>query len=162
MLKVSDLPRESLRSLLDHYELTLVVQADDENITGSFWGESEAGIVADKVYVRADTPIHSLLHEAGHIVCMTPERRAGLHKDAGGDDLEEAAVCYLQVLLAVHLDEVGSTRLMQDMDAWGYSFRLGSTQRWFAEDAEDALEWLQDKGLVTADGRVTFRLRASV
>ena len=109
-----------------------------------------------------DTPIHSLLHEACHIICMTPDRRAGLHKDAGGDDLEEAAVCYLQVLLAAHIEGVGSEGLMADMDDWGYSFRLGSTRRWFDGDAEDALKWLQDKGLVTTAGDVTFRMRSSV
>ena len=25
---------------------------------------------------------------------------------------------------------------------WGYSFRLGSAAAWFAEDAEDARDWL--------------------
>src|SRR5256885_5038582 len=46
------------------------------------------------------TLFRSVLHEASHYVCMTAERRAGLDRDAGGSDLEEAAVCYLQVLLA--------------------------------------------------------------
>ena len=55
------------------------------------------------LYVRADTPVHSLLHELSHYVCMTPERRAGLDRDAGGDDAEECAVCYLQILLADEL-----------------------------------------------------------
>jgi hypothetical protein len=32
---------------------------------------------------------------------------------------------------------------MADMDAWGYSFRLGSTRAWFEADAEDAREFLQ-------------------
>ncbi|NIS90685.1 MAG: hypothetical protein GTN98_11520, partial [Woeseiaceae bacterium] len=49
--------------------------------------------------MRSDTPVHSLLHETCHIICMSRERRAELETDAGGDDLEEAAVCYLQVLL---------------------------------------------------------------
>ncbi len=92
----------------------------------------------DTLFARLDTPVHSVLHEASHYVCMTPERRAGLDRDAGGDDPEESAVCYLQILLADALDEVGSERLMQDMDAWGYSFRLGSTRAWFEGDAEDA------------------------
>ena len=52
--------------------------------------------------------------------------------NAGGDDLEESAVCFLQVILADFLDGVGRDRLMRDMDAWGYSFRLGSTAAWSA------------------------------
>ncbi len=28
------------------------------------------------------------------------------------------------------------------MDAWGYSFRLGSTRAWFEGDAQDARAWL--------------------
>ena len=47
--------------------------------------------------------MHSVLHESSHYICMSPERRAALDRDAGGDDLEEAAVCYLQVLLAGEL-----------------------------------------------------------
>ena len=38
---------------------------------------------------------------------------------------------------------------MQDMDAWGYSFRLGSTRDWFESDAEDAREFLMNHGLMT-------------
>ena len=40
-------------------------------------------------------------------------------------------MCYLQILLADALHGVGRERLMQDMDEWGYSFRLGSTRAWF-------------------------------
>ena len=159
VLRIADLPIEPLRILLEQFQLSLVIQAGDENITGSFWGESEAGIVATNVYVRQDTPIHSLLHETCHVICMAPERREGLNKDAGGDDLEEAAVCYLQVLLADHIDGVGRKRLMQDMDSWGYSFRLGATRRWFEKDAEDARAWLLKQGLIDDSARPRFRLR---
>jgi hypothetical protein len=34
------------------------------------------------------------------------------------------------------------------MDAWGYTFRLGSAARWFAEDADDARRWLLARGLI--------------
>ena len=51
-------------------------------------------------------------------------------------------MCYLQVLLAGELADVGRERLMGDMDAWGYSFRLGSTRAWFEGDAADARHWL--------------------
>jgi hypothetical protein len=90
---------------------------------------------------------------------MTEERRSGLLRDAGGNDLEESAVCYLQIVLADHIDGVGRDRLMLDMDAWGYSFRLGNTRDWFQTDAEDALEFLINHGLLSAAGEPTFRLR---
>ena len=48
---------------------------------------------------------------------------------------------------------------MADMDAWGYSFRLGSTADWFSNDAEDALNWLIDKGIVDSRASPTFALR---
>ena len=102
--------------------------------------------------------MHSVLHEASHYICMTPERRAGLDRDAGGDDDEESAVCYLQVLLADELPGVGRARLMQDMDAWGYSFRLGSTRAWFEADAGDARDWLERCGITDAAGGLTRRL----
>ena len=51
-------------------------------------------------------------------------------------------------------------RLMQDMDAWGYSFRLGSTACWFREDAEDARKWLIDNQLLSDDNQPLLRLRA--
>lgn len=136
------------------------MQADGQPITGSYWGDEEAGIVEHRVFARRDTPLHSVLHEACHTICMSADRRADLDRDAGGDDLEEAAVCYLQVLLADEIPGVGRERLMRDMDAWGYSFRLGSTARWFAEDAEDARNWLIDIKLISHDGRPLFQLRA--
>ena len=159
VLRVADLGEPPIRSLLDRYGLALVVQQPDENITGSFWGDSEAGIVGETVYVRPDTPIHSLLHETCHVICMSEDRRSGLDRDAGGDDLEEAAVCYLQVVLADAIENVGSARLMQDMDAWGYSFRLGNTRAWFENDAEDAEEFLKNHGLLDDAGQSTFMLR---
>ena len=90
---------------------------------------------------------------------MTAARRSGLHQDAGGDDLEESAVCYLQIVLADQLADVGHDRLMLDMDAWGYSFRLGSTRAWFENDAEDAMDFLRNHGLLTVTGVPTFKLR---
>ena len=48
---------------------------------------------------------------------------------------------------------------MQDMDAWGYSFRLGSSRAWFESDADDARGWLVDNKLMNAAGRPTFELR---
>jgi hypothetical protein len=158
-VRLTDLPLASVASLLARFGLDLVMEPEGQPITGSFWGDEEAGIVGLRVFARPDTPLHSVLHEACHTICMTAERRAGLDRDAGGDDLEEAAVCYLQVLLADEIEQVGHERLMRDMDAWGYSFRLGSTARWFAQDADDARKWLIDMGLIADDGRPLFRLR---
>jgi len=157
---IVDLTPEPLRALLGKYHLQLQLQADDEDIQGSFWGASEAGLVGTTVFVRSDTPVHSLLHEAGHLICMTGERRAALDCDAGGDDPEEAAVCYLQILLADHIDGLGRERLMQDMDSWGYSFRLGSTRQWFKEDAEESRNWLIEYGIIDQSADVTFHLRS--
>jgi hypothetical protein len=160
MLLLSSIDRVAVALLLKRYCLELVLVSPEEVIPGSYWGESEAGLKADSLYARLDTPIHSILHEACHYICMSPERRAGLDRDAGGDDLEESAVCYLQVLLADELPGVGWRRLCTDMDAWGYSFRLGSTQAWFEEDARDAQKWLRDHGVIDAGDRPTGLARA--
>jgi len=162
VLTVDDVSVSSIQALLQNFELTLKIESPERAITGSFWGDSEAGIVANNVYVRRDTPIHSLLHEACHTICMDEERRSGLDRDAGGDDIEEAAVCYLQILLADEIAGVGRDRLMRDMDQWGYSFRLGRTALWFEKDAEDALHWLQQKGLIDSTGLPTFTVRSGV
>ncbi|MDH5241925.1 MAG: hypothetical protein OEW73_14195 [Gammaproteobacteria bacterium] len=153
------MPRAALDALLHRYGFKLVLQQDGSTIRGSYWGDSEAGIIGRTVYVRGDTPIHSLLHETCHLICMTEDRRSGLDRDAGGDDLEESAVCYLQIVLADHIDSVGRERLMLDMDAWGYSFRLGNTRDWFESDAEDAREFLMNHGLLNVSGDASFRLR---
>lgn len=160
VLTITDVPMTAVESLLDRYGLAIHVQPDGAKITGSFWGDSEAGVVGRALYVRGDTPVHSLLHETCHIICMDEERRSGLETDAGGDDLEEAAVCYLQVMLADYIDGVGRDRLMSDMDEWGYSFRLGDTRSWFERDAEDARKWLIEQELLAANDEPRFRLRA--
>jgi hypothetical protein len=152
-------PLDTLEPLLGRYGLNLQLQADGAAITGSFWGDSEAGVVGHDIFVRSDTPVHSLLHETCHVICMTSERREQLQTDAGGDDLEEAAVCYLQVVLSDEIDGVGRDRLMSDMDTWGYSFRLGNARTWFESDAEDARKWLIDNDLLSEDGQPGFRLR---
>jgi hypothetical protein len=159
MILVANVAHAALSSLLQRYALELVELAEGAKINASFWGDPEAGIIGSRVYVRADTPVHSLLHEACHVICMTDERRKGLDRDAGGDDLEESAVCYLQVVLADQIEGVGRDQLMLDMDAWGYSFRLGNTRDWFQDDAEDALEFLRNHGLLNEAGESTFRLR---
>ena len=160
VLTVADVGAGVLTGLLDRYGLELCLEPSDKAIPGSFWGGSEAGVIGRRVFVRRDTPVHSFLHETCHVICMDERRRAGLDRDAGGDDLEEAAVCYLQVLLAEFIAGAGSKRLMRDMDAWGYSFRLGSTHAWFEHDAEDAREFLLNHDLIDENNIPTFALRA--
>jgi hypothetical protein len=103
--------------------------------------------------------LHSVLHEACHFVCMTAPRRAVLDANAGGDYDEENGVCYLQVLLAGEIPGFGRARMLADMDAWGYSFRLGSARAWFEQDARDARAWLRDHALIDLEDRPTWRLR---
>jgi len=159
LLRLNSVDRVCVALLLGRYGLHLTLVAPEQVIPGSYWGESEAGLQGDRLYARLDTPLHSILHEASHYICMTPERRAGLDRDAGGNDAEESAVCYLQVLLAGELPGVGCERLCSDMDEWGYSFRLGSTRAWLEGDAEDARDWLIAHGVTDGSGRPTGRLR---
>jgi hypothetical protein len=137
-----------VRALLGRHGLAVVVVPAGANIPGSYWGEPEAGLVGSHLYLRGDTPVHSALHEAAHFLCMDEPRRVRLHTDAGGDFAEENAVCYLQVLLADLVPGMGRERMFADMDAWGYTFRLGSARHWFEEDADDARAWLATRGLM--------------
>ncbi len=147
VLCVRDLDVADAAALLAAHGLALALVDDGQPIPGSFWGEPEAGIIAGTVYVRGDTPVHSMLHEACHLIVLPPERRAAVHTDATDSVAEEDASCYLQIVLAGRLRGVGSARLMADMDAWGYTFRLGSAQAWFESDAADARQWLLERGL---------------
>ena len=148
--RVGDIAFADAQRLLAAHELRLHHVAAGEPIPGSYWGEPEAGIIASDVYVRDDTPVHSMLHEACHLIVLPSERRALVHTDATDSVPEEDATCYLQIVLAGHLPGVGSERLMADMDAWGYTYRLGSTKAWFEQDAEDAKAWLIERGLLQA------------
>ena len=50
--------------------------------------------------------------------------------------------------------------MFADMDAWGYTFRLGSSRAWFEQDAADARAWLRDSGLIDDRQRPTFQLKS--
>ncbi len=142
MLTLADIAFDDAAALLAGFGLELVSVPEGAPIPGSYWGEPEAGIIGERVYARPDTPVHSMLHEACHLIVLPPERRARVHTDATDSVAEEDAACYLQILLAGRLPGVGSARLMADMDAWGYTFRLGSARAWFERDAQDARDWL--------------------
>jgi len=159
VLLVNAIDRFALQVLLDRYGLDFQLVAACEIIPGSYWGEREAGLIGSRIFARLDTPVHSVLHEAAHFICMTPERRAGLDTDAGGDHAEENAVCYLQIILAQSLPNIGRERMCRDMDEWGYTFRLGSAAQWFDQDAEDARDWLMRHGLLDLHSRPTYACR---
>ncbi len=145
VMRVADIGWEPVEALFQPAGLVITRVAVNTQIPGSHWGDDEAGLIGNALYARFDTPVHSVCHEAGHWLLMNEQRRAELHTDAKGSAVEEMAVCYLQVLLGDLIPMMGRARMCADMDAWGYSFRLGSTERWFNEDAEDALAYLTEK-----------------
>ena len=159
VLLIQDLGLAPVAALLARYSLTLSLVELGENIPGSYWGESEAGLIGDVLFARVDTPVHSVLHEACHLICMTPDRRVALDRDAGGDYDEENAVCYMQILLGEHLPGCTSEQIMRDMDAWGYTFRLGSARSWFERDAQDARKWLVREKIIDVDAQPTWKVR---
>ena len=149
----------AVRRLACRYGVALELVPDGGPIHASYWGDREAGLSANQLIVRRDTPLHSALHELAHYVCMDRERRRVLDRDAGGDYAEEDAVCYLQILLSDTIPGCGRTRMCRDMDAWGYTFRLGSARAWFEHDAAEAAAWLRAAGVIGADQRPTWLLR---
>ena len=154
VLLVHEIGFANAAALLHRYGLQLHRVDDDAPIPGSYWGEPEAGIVGINVYVRCDTPVHSMLHEACHLVVLPDERRHAVHTDATDSVAEEDAVCLLQALLGDALPGVGRDRVFADMDAWGYTFRLGSARAYFEQDADAAWAWLRERGLVDAQRRL--------
>ncbi|MEB8433943.1 hypothetical protein OO007_17020 [Cocleimonas sp. KMM 6892] len=159
VLYISDIQVNSLQKLLSKYKLELRITSSSEEIPGSYWGDSEAGLINNQLFVRNDTPLHSALHEACHFICMDRQRRENLDTNAEGDYDEENAVCYLQILLADEIPELGRLKMMSDMDEWGYTFRLGSAKNWFEKDAEDALEWLVSFHLLDSSNQPNYQLR---
>ena len=160
VIRFSDTDPAPLVQLLSRFGLSVKQEPQGLPIAGSFWGDEEAGLVGNTLLLRSDTPIHSVLHEACHYICMDEERRSGLDTNAGGDYDEENAVCFLQILLADQIPGFGRDRMMADMDAWGYTFRLGSARAWFEQDAADAMAWLAGHGLLSLAGEPTFTIRS--
>ncbi len=156
---VAQLGAGVLESVATRFGVEVVLIEKDQDIAGSYWGDSEAGLIANRLYVRADTPVHSALHELCHYVCMASTTRAKLDTNAGGDYDEENGVCYLQILLADQLSSMTRERMFRDMDVWGYTFRLGSARAWFEQDAEDARAWLIHYQLIDLTSQPTWQLR---
>jgi len=159
VLLCSEINLTDLEILLTKFGLSITRVTDNEDIPGSFWKPPEAGLIANTLYIRNDTPVHSALHEACHFICMDEKRRAGLNTDAGGGYEEEDGVCYLQILLSDFIPEMKHQRMFDDMDEWGYTFRLESSQAWFEKDAEDAKQWLITSGVILENKIPTWKYR---
>ncbi|MCW8911589.1 MAG: hypothetical protein OQK76_13330 [Gammaproteobacteria bacterium] len=65
----------------------------------------------------------------------------------------------MQILLSDHIPGFGQQRIFNDMDEWGYTFRLGSSRVWFEQDAEDAKDWLINHGLIDEHNQLLWTLR---
>jgi len=154
VLRLGEINFADAARLLSGYGLNLILVEDGADIPGSYWGESEAGIIGETVYARRDTPVHSLLHEACHLIVLPPERRRAVHTDATDSVAEEDAVCVLQALLGDALPGVGTDRILADMDQWGYTFRTGSARSYYERDANEAWQWLAERGLVDTRRRL--------
>lgn len=152
VLRLADIDTDALQALLAEYGLQTVMLGENADIPGSYWGAPEAGLIANRLYVRPDTPVHSALHEGGHWICMDGARRQSVHTDAKGSVMEECAVNYLQILLAEALPDVGRQRMLDDMTEWGYSYREGSVHAWLAGDGLEARDWLVARGLLAENG----------
>jgi hypothetical protein len=155
VLRFRDINSREIENLLAKYDLQLSLIAEDSDIPGSFWGDEEAGLIGEQLFIRSDTPIHSILHEASHFICMDTIRRQLLDTNAGSNTDEENAVCYLQILLSDDLSLVGRQLMMQDMDRWQYSFRLGTASAWFSHDADDTRQWLIDHNIIDSSLKPT-------
>ncbi len=80
-----------LKTLLGPYHLEPELVAANVPIPGSYWGDTEAGLVGRHLYLRADTPVHSALHEACHYICMDSVRRERLATGIRTDRLTGSA-----------------------------------------------------------------------
>lgn len=159
MIQYQNLSPHTIQALLDRYGITIQCVNRIDDIPYSFWGNPEAGRLAEQLFIREDTPVHSLLHESCHYICMPSEQRNQKVIDAKGSAMEENACCYLQILLADKLHGYDREQLMQDMDAWGYSFRLGSARRWFSQDAQEVKDWLINCEIIDQQSEITWQLR---
>jgi hypothetical protein len=83
VLRLENIEQEALAELLSRFGLALHQCPTGDPIPGSYWGDDEAGLRANLLYARPDSPLHSILHEAAHYICMDSDRRQNLDTDAG-------------------------------------------------------------------------------
>ncbi len=159
ILTCADIEFNQLQQLLGKFGLIIHTVKNNKTIPGSWFGEPEAGIIQNNLYIRNDTPVHSALHESCHYICMAPDRREKLHTNAGGGYDEENAVCYLSILLSDYIQGFSKERMFSDMDEWGYTFRLDSSQAWFEKDAKDTFNWLISHGIILANNKPKWNIR---
>ena len=159
VLTCADIELENLQQLLARYKIIVHLVEDGKAIPGSWFGDSEAGIIKNNLYIRMDTPVHSALHESCHYVCMDETRRSELHTNVGGDFDEENAVCYLSILLSDFINGFNPQHMLNDMDEWGYTFRLGSSKAWFESDATDAFDWLVKYKIIDNVKNILWNIR---
>ena len=67
---------DAVTPLLARYALEPVPLEPGPALPGTSAGESEAGLIGNRIYFRPDTPLHSVLHEACHFICMDDARRS--------------------------------------------------------------------------------------
>tara|TARA_R110002049_G_scaffold225521_1_gene397413 strand:+ start:36669 stop:37157 length:489 start_codon:yes stop_codon:yes gene_type:complete len=161
MHSLKNIQSPDLRSLFNRFGLILEEVDINDDIPYSFWGAPEAGRFRSTLYAREDTPIHSILHEACHFICMPPEQRNSDAHDAGGSALIENACCYLQLVLSDYIPSFNKAIHMHDMNVWGYNFRLGSAARWFHVDSDDASQWLVSHNIIDSQFQPTWQLRSN-
>jgi hypothetical protein len=150
--------QKSSVALLRAYGLNLIWVEKGLPIPFSYFGAPEAGIYKNNIFARQDTPLHSLLHESSHVICMESDRRVRLASDANGDFIEENCVLFLQIILAKQLG-LSENDICQDMDSWGYSFRLGSALAWYKNDANECMEQLITWGILDHNRLPTYLMR---
>ena len=159
MICFKNINTSSLVAVLNLYGVEINEVEEHLTIPHSFWGAPEAGRRNNTLYVRFDTPIHSILHETCHFVCMPKNQRYLDEIDAAGSTIEESACCYLQLLISDHIEGFTREEHMKNMDEWGYSFRLGSAATWFYRDADDARKWLLEQMIIDQHDQITWKLR---
>jgi hypothetical protein len=99
VLRVGDPAHPSLVELVRRYGAELLQQALTPCCRAHTGARSEAGLRGRVVRARGP-PWHSVLHELSHYRVHDAGAAREPDRDAGGDDAEECAVCYLQIVLA--------------------------------------------------------------
>ncbi len=73
VLKLSEIDHIKLARLPARYNLELIVVDNEEKIPGSFWGDSEAGLVSNKLYARLDTNAEDALNWLKYQLLLTDQ-----------------------------------------------------------------------------------------